>query len=236
MLTEEQNLRYNRHLRILGFTARDQEKILNASVLVIGAGGLGSPVLQYLCAAGVGHITIVDNDVVDVSNLQRQVLYTEADEGQYKADKTGELLKARNSSCSITVHKTLWEPSNATELAENCDMIVDCTDNYHSRLTTDEVSKKLGIPFIFGAINGWEGQVSVFNFEGGKSYSEAFGITRENIPEIDGPIGVLGVTPAITGSMQAAEVIKIITGQGDVLSGKLLLVSIKSNSYQLMAF
>ena len=234
MLTENQKNRYHRHLIIQGFSEKEQDNLLHASVLVIGAGGLGSPVLQYLGAAGIGTIGIVDHDRVAISNLQRQILFTEQDEGKLKAELAAKRLTANNSQCEIVIFSTKWEEENAAQIAKDYNLIIDCTDNFLSRVTTDNISKKLAIPFVYGAINEWEGQVAVFNYKGSKSYQEAFNLSIDNQPEISGPIGVLGVTPGVVGSLQATEAIKIITSQGEILAGKMLHVSLKNNAWQIL--
>jgi molybdopterin/thiamine biosynthesis adenylyltransferase len=234
MLTQIQKNRYQRHLIIPGFSEEEQLKLSKSSVLVIGAGGLGSPVLQYLCAAGVGTLGIVDNDKVSLSNLQRQVLYTEGDIGKAKAELAAQRLKANNSACKVLVYNIKWIDENAEEIARNFDLIIDCTDNFQSRISSDEVSKKLIIPFVYGAINEWEGQVAVFNYAGCKSYCEAFNFSKDKLPKIKSPIGVLGVTSAVIGSLQATEAIKIITGQGEVLAGKMLHMNLKTNRSKLL--
>ena len=236
MLSQAEKERYNRHLIIPQFTELEQQKLQNAAILVIGAGGLGSPVLQYLCAAGVGKIGIVDTDVVAISNLQRQILYTEKDEGKIKADIAASKLKAMNSACTLQVYKTWWTAESAEGILSGYDLIIDCTDNFESRLTTDIISAESGIPWIYGAINGWQGQVSVFNYNGSKSYRSAFDISESNIPERKGPIGVIGVTPAVVGSLQAAEAIKLVIGQGKLLTDKVLIISLKSMDFKVMGY
>jgi molybdopterin/thiamine biosynthesis adenylyltransferase len=234
MLNEEQKNLYSRHLLIPEFEDECQEKLLNATVLVIGAGGLGAPVLLYLTAAGIGNIKIVEDDKVARHNLQRQILYKWSEVEEDKIDKAEDRLKALNPKCNITKYSTRWLVENAYEIAEGCDVIVDCTDNYESRLLTDKISAEMGIPFVYGAINNWEGQVAVFNYNGGKRYADTFNF--ENLDNSSkNPVGVIGVLPGVTGSMQAAEVIKILSGQGEVLSDKLLIFSLKNNSYNTLS-
>jgi molybdopterin/thiamine biosynthesis adenylyltransferase len=154
MLTKEQKLRYNRQLIIPGFTEQDQEKLFQASVLVIGAGGLGSPVLSYLSSAGIGSIGIVDADRVELSNLQRQILYSEKDIGKQKVDIAAERLRAMNSSLHLKTYSSRWDRNLASSIASNYHVLIDCTDNIASRIITDAISVQVGIPFIYGAVNG----------------------------------------------------------------------------------
>ena len=233
MLDEDNKHLYSRHLLIPGFDSACQEKLLNAKVLVVGAGGLGAPVLLYLTAAGIGSIVVVEDDKVARHNLQRQILYKWEEVDEDKIDKATIRVKELNPECKITKHKTRWSSNNAYEIAKDCDVIVDCTDNYESRLLTDEVSVELKIPFVYGAINNWEGQVAVFNYNGGKKYTDTFNLGN-CADSSKNPVGVIGVLPGVTGSMQAAEVIKIISGQGEVLSDKLLVFSLKHNSYNVL--
>ncbi|MFK7980834.1 MAG: molybdopterin-synthase adenylyltransferase MoeB [Saprospiraceae bacterium] len=228
-LSPAEMARYARHLAIPEFGKSGQEKLKSARVLVIGSGGLGSPLLLYLTAAGVGNIGIVDFDVVDESNLQRQVLFTVADIGQSKAETAKKRLLALNPHVNIKVFNTAFTTENAMEIAENYDIIADGTDNFPTRYLTNDVCVLTGKVNVYASIFRFEGQVSVFNYlnengERGPNYRDLF-----PQPPPPGMVpscaegGVLGVLPGIIGSLQANEVIKIITGVGEPLSGRLFL-------------
>ena len=228
-LSPSELARYARHLAIPEFGQAGQRKLKAASVLVIGSGGLGSPLLLYLAAAGVGRIGIVDFDVVDESNLQRQVLFTVEDIGKLKAETARQRLLALNPHVEITVFPVAFTSENAMEIAEGYDIIADGTDNFPTRYLTNDVCVLTGKVNVYASIFRFEGQVSVFNYleengERGPNYRDLF---PEPPPPGTVPScaegGVLGVLPGIVGSLQASEVIKIITGVGRPLSGRLFL-------------
>lgn len=230
-LSDKEKERYSRHFLIDGFEETHQIKLKNAKVLIIGTGGLGSPVTLYLTAAGVGTIGIVDNDTVTLSNLQRQVLFSEKDIGKSKIDIAKQRLQGLNSNTKINSYNIRFAKENAVTIAKNYDLIIDCTDNFETRYLIDETCKKLNIPFVYGAIKGFSGQVSVFNYKTKYSYRDLF----PEIPENSGDVpGVIGTTPAIVGSIQSAEAIKIITGTGETLDGKLLVIDSKYNSFEIL--
>ncbi len=225
-LSAEELARYARHLSIPEFGIAGQKKLKAAKVLCIGAGGLGSPVTMYLAAAGVGCIGIVDADVVDASNLQRQVLYSTADIGRKKLDAAKERLLGINPHVTIESHPVLFTAANAREIAADYDVVIDGTDNFATRYLSNDVCVWLKKPNIYGSILRFEGQVSVFAPHlGGPCY-------RCMVPQPPAPGlvpscaegGVLGVLPGIVGSMQALEAIKLIAGIGEPLIGKLLHV------------
>ncbi|QQS51815.1 MAG: HesA/MoeB/ThiF family protein [Bacteroidota bacterium] len=234
MLTESQSERYSRQLLVDGFTEAHQQLLCEASVMVIGAGGLGTAVLQYLNAAGVGKIAVVDKDTVQLSNLQRQVIYTEAELGIEKASLAATYLKERNGDSLIEHFAIEWNLTSASKLAPDYDVLVDCSDNYHCRLVTDQIAIELNKPWVYAAVRGWEGQVTVFNYQGKHHYQQIFGLTDSVIPSTSKTEGVMGVTAAVAGSIQAAEAIKIITGQGEMLAGRILQFSLKKNSFNLL--
>ncbi len=236
MLTESQSERYSRQLLVDGFTEAHQHMLSKASVLIIGAGGLGTPVLQYLNAAGVGKIVVVDKDIVQLSNLQRQVIYTETDLGKEKATLAAGYLKERNRDSEIQSFVIEWNLEKATQLASEYDVLVDCSDNYICRLVTDQIAIEFNKPWVYAAVRGWEGQVTVFNYQGRHHYQNAFGFSHNDTLNSTKPTGVIGVTAAFAGSMQATEAIKIITDQGDVLAGRILQFSLKKNSFNIFEF
>jgi molybdopterin/thiamine biosynthesis adenylyltransferase/rhodanese-related sulfurtransferase len=232
ILSSAEMARYARHITIPEFGVAGQEKLKQAKVLVIGSGGLGSPVLLYLAAAGVGHIGIVDFDVVDDSNLQRQVLFTVEDIGKSKAETAKKRLEALNPYINITVYNTAFTKDNALDIIKNYDIVADGTDNFPTRYLVNDACVLAGKVNVYGSIFRFEGQVSVFNFlkeDGtrGPNYRHMF-------PEPPPPGlvpncaegGVLGVLPGIIGSLQASEVIKVITGVGQPLVGKLFLFDV----------
>jgi adenylyltransferase/sulfurtransferase len=223
----EGNQRYARHYSLKGFGTAAQKKLSDARVLVIGAGGLGCPALQYMAAAGVGCIGIADHDTVSLSNLQRQVLFTTDDIGKPKAEVAGKRLKALNPEITIITISEAITTANALKIIGNYDVVADCTDNFAARYLINDACVLLDTPLVFGAISQYEGQVSVFNISnqnGDKiNYRHLFA-TPPNPFEVQdcNEAGVLGVLPGIIGTLQATEVIKIITGIGEVLAGKLL--------------
>ncbi len=228
--------RYNRHIILPEIGIKGQEKLNKAKVLVVGAGGLGSPVLTYLGAAGIGNIGIVDNDVVSLSNLQRQILYKTSDINQAKAHKAKERLLENNPDIIIKTFITRLNSENSAEIAKEYDIIVDCTDNYDSRYIIDTASKLLGIPMVYASISKFSGQVSVFNYNGSKSYKDLFS-EQPNVDENDeSRLGVLGVLPGIIGSIQANEVVKIILNIEGVLKNKLFLLNTKTMETNILEF
>ncbi len=221
--------RYSRHLIIPEFNIEGQRKLKAAKVLVVGAGGLGSPVLQYLAAAGVGTIGIVDQDTVEASNLQRQVLYGVEDLGQSKAPTAAARVRSLNPHLEVQVHETLLSSANAMALISQYDVVADGTDNFPTRYLVNDACVLLGKVNVYASIYRFEGQVSVFNYplpDGrvGPNYRDLF-----PTPPPPGLVpscaegGVLGVLPGIIGSMQALEVIKVLTGVGEPLAGRLFL-------------
>jgi len=227
---ENQNARYARHYSLKDFGYEGQQKLADAKVLVIGAGGLGCPVLQYLTAAGVGTIGLVDDDVVSLSNLQRQVLYTTEDIGRAKASVAGLKLQQLNPDITINSFKMLVNSSNALELINDYDIVIDCTDNFAARYLINDACFLLDKPLIFGAVYQYEGQVAVFNVadsNGSKTnYRNLFATPPDPLEVADcNEAGVLGVLPGIIGIMQATEAIKLLTGIGEALINKLLTYS-----------
>jgi sulfur-carrier protein adenylyltransferase/sulfurtransferase len=237
MLSNDELKRYNRHIILQEIGLEGQSKLKEAKVLVIGAGGLGCPVLQYLAGAGVGTIGIIDHDIVSESNLQRQILYTSEDVGFPKAERAAQRLQLLNPFVKINPYRFKLTNENALNLFAAYDLIIDGTDNFPTRYLVNDACVILNKPLVFGSIFKFEGQVSVFNYKGGPTYRCLF---PEPPKEGDVPncsqIGVLGVLPGIIGSMQASEAIKVITGIGDVLSGKLFVLDTLSMQTQTYKF
>lgn len=228
---ENYNTRYARHYSLKDFGHEGQQKLTNAKVLVIGAGGLGCPVLQYLAAAGVGTIGLADNDVVSLSNLQRQVLYSTNDIGRAKASVAASKLQQLNPEIVIECYKMMVNNDNALDLIAPYDIVIDCTDNFAARYLINDACVLMDKPLIFGAVYQYEGQVAVFNLEdanGNKTnYRNLFATPPDTLEVADcNEAGVLGVLPGIIGIMQATEAIKLLTGLGEVLVNKLLTFSI----------
>lgn len=216
--------RYSRHLVLPQFGLEGQRKLKQASVLVVGAGGLGCPVLQYLAAAGVGTIGILDFDRVSVSNLHRQVLYGTNDIGQYKAARAAiKLIELNSFVKTISIAKKI-EAENAMELLAPYDIVVDCTDNFPTRYLLNDACVLSNKPLVYGSIFRYEGQVAVFNLNKGANYRDLYPTppAAGSVPNCEEG-GVLGVLPGIIGCLQANEVLKIIAGIGDPLNGQLLL-------------
>lgn len=223
-LSPDEIARYQRHLSLAGFGPEAQEKLKHGSVLVVGAGGLGCPALLYLAAAGVGRIEIVDDDRVDVSNLQRQVLYTEADAGLLKADAAARRLRALNRFITVVPRPVRLTRENALELVRGVDVVLDGTDNFSTRYLVNDACVLAGRPYVYGAIQGFEGQASVFNWRGGPTYRCLFPEPPEpgTVPNC-AEAGVVGALPGLIGTVQSLEVVKLLTGIGEPLSGRLLL-------------
>lgn len=227
--------RYARQLSLPGFGMEAQAKLAASKVLVIGAGGLGCPVIQYLAAAGVGTIGIVDGDRVDISNLHRQVLYTTEDVGKPKALVAAGKVEKLNSFITCHAYDYHVTNKNAFDLIDVYDVIVDCTDNFTARYLVGDACKLLDKPLVFAAVFQYEGQVAVFNMpsENGEkiTYRDLFPQPPSALAVPDCNIaGVIGVLPGLIGIIQATEVIKIITGIGELLAGKLVNYDIRSHN------
>lgn len=234
-LDADQRNRYMRHLLLPEVGVEGQAKLLDAKVLMLGAGGLGSPSALYLAAAGVGTIGIVDMDEVDASNLQRQILHNLDRIGDRKVDSAKKTLTLLNPDVNVVTYDTRLDASNIMEIIEGYDVIVDGADNFPSRYLLNDASVKLGIPVVHGSIFRFEGMVSVFDPKNGPTY-------RDMVPEPPpaelapscAEAGVLGVLPGIVGSIQALEVIKLILGLGlgDGLSGRILAIDTLDMSFR----
>ena len=224
-LTPDELRRYSRHLLIPEVGLEGQKKLKQARVLLIGAGGLGSPLALYLTAAGVGRIGIVDHDVVDFTNLQRQILHDTQSVGRSKLESARSRLEAINPNVEVESFETRLDSGNALEILDGWDIVADGSDNFPTRYLVNDAAVLLGIPTVYGAIFRFEGQASVFGVEGGPCYRCLF---REPPPAELAPscadAGVFGVLPGIVGTIQATETIKLIIGQGRPLIGRMLLI------------
>lgn len=236
ILSPREIRRYSRQIMLPEIGIHGQEKLKQAKVVVIGAGGLGCPVLQYLAAAGIGRIAIAEFDMVNESNLQRQVLYGSDDIGKLKSIIATNRVEHLNDLVETDRINLKIDTSNSVRVLKEFDVAVDATDNLQSRYIINDSCVILGIPMVHGAIYKYEGQVSVFNYRGGPTY-RCFNPLVENRdfknPQPAGS-GLLGVLPGITGIFMANEVIKIITGSGNILSGRVLVFNIYDYSFIIL--
>lgn len=230
-------MRYDRQMILPEIGEEGQLKLKKAKVLIVGVGGLGSPIALYLAGAGVGCIGLVDDDRVSISNLQRQVLYSENELDKPKVVCAAERLSALNSGISILPYSTRLTEENAGNIIRKYDIVVDGCDNFATRYLINDICIEQRKPYVYGAICGFEGQVSVFNYgEMKKSYRDLYPNEEEMKRMPPPPKGVIGVTPAVVGSIEATEVLKIICGFGDILAGKLWTIDLRtlqSNKFSL---
>jgi adenylyltransferase/sulfurtransferase len=230
-----ESTRYNRQIILTEVGTDGQEKLLQSKVLIIGVGGLGSSILPYLVAAGVGEIGIMDDDTIDVSNLQRQVIYNTNSVGKCKVIQAKKMALSLNPSIKINAIAKKLNSNNAISLFEKYDIIVDATDNLNTKYLINDACCVTNKPFVYGSIHKFEGQVSVFNYKNGPSYRCLFPneiIDSSNCNEL----GVLGISVGIIGMFQANEVLKMILEIGEILSGKLLVYTMLNNDQQIFEF
>ena len=224
-LTNDEKARYARHLILPQVGELGQKKIKSSSVLVVGAGGLGSPVLLYLAAAGIGKIGIIDDDKVDLTNLQRQIIHSTSSVGELKVESAKRRINQINPEVIIEIFDERLNIENAEKIIDKFDIVVDGTDNFATRYTISDCCEILDKPWVFGSIHRFEGQVSVFNLNGSPNYRDLF--PKAPPPELApncAEAGVLGVLPGIIGSFQANEVLKIILRMDGTLDSELLLI------------
>lgn len=236
MLSDAEKRRYKRHIIIPEVGEAGQEKLKAAKVLVIGAGGLGAPVLQYLTAAGVGTIAIMDDDVVNEDNLHRQILYGGHDLGKLKTIISKQRLDSLNPLVIHEIFNIRLKPDNAIDFISRYDIVVDATDNFSSRYLINDACIITGKPWVFGSLQKFEGQVSTFNYHNSPSLRCVFPNASENNVTDHSLNGLFGVLPGIIGSLQAAEVIKIIAGIGKPLLGKLLIYNMLTHLINSILF
>jgi sulfur-carrier protein adenylyltransferase/sulfurtransferase len=236
-LTRDELARYSRHLLLPEVGVEGQRRLKSARVLVVGAGGLGAPILTYLAAAGVGTIAVVDDDDVDVSNLQRQVLFGQEDVGRSKVEVAERRLREINPHVHVVTHSTRVDPSNALELFRGFDLVLDATDNFATRYLVNDACVILGLPYVWGSVFRFEGQVSVFWEKYGPQYRDLY-----SEPPPAGLVpscaegGVLGSLCAMVGATMATEALKLIMGTGEPLIGRLLVLdalSMRWRSFQI---
>ena len=230
--------RHARHVLLPEVGMEGQQRLAASSVLIVGAGGLGSPVALYLAAAGVGRIGIVDDDTVELSNLQRQLLHSTADVGRRKVDSAQDTLHALDPSVNVEAYPIRLSPANAMEvLGQGWDVVVDGTDNLPTRYLIDDACSLLEIPWVYGSIYRFEGQLSVFGYQGGPVYRDLFpeAPPADSVPTCE-EAGVLGVLPGLVGTLQATEVIKLILNHPVSLSGVLLVIDTMTMEFQKLRF
>lgn len=219
------NGRYGRQQPLIG--AEGQERLQRARVLIVGVGGLGSPVALYLTAAGVGTLGLIDDDVVSESNLQRQILYREHDLGVSKVRVATDRLKAMNSAIVIEPYECRLTAGNAREIIARYDIVVDGCDNFATRQLIGETCSLLGVPYVYGAIQGFEGQVSVFDARHSSvSYGDLFTLSEHADENRD--LSVIGATAAVVGGVEASEVMKLVCGCGEPLYGRLWTIDLQT--------
>lgn len=227
--SSDERIRYSRHFVLPGFGEEGQKKLKAARILVVGAGGLGAPVLYYLAAAGIGHIGIADPDEVSLSNLQRQILFTIENKGQNKALVAARRLLLLNPEIDIRTYANRIVTSNVMEILDQYDMVVDATDNFPTRYLLNDACVLAGKPLVYGSVFRYEGQVAIFNSQGGPNYRDLYPTPPApgTVPDCEEG-GVLGVLPGIIGCIQANEVIKLLVRPAEALQGKLLVLDTAS--------
>jgi molybdopterin/thiamine biosynthesis adenylyltransferase/rhodanese-related sulfurtransferase len=234
-LTPEEVTRYSRHLLLPEIGREGQRRLKNARVLVVGAGGLGSPVLLYLAAAGVGTIGVVDDDVVDSSNLQRQVVHGVDDVGRPKVDSAAESVARVNPLVRVVAHRGRVDAATALDLVRGYDLVVDGTDNFPTRYVVSDACVLAGVPLVWGSILRFDGQVSVFWAEHGPTYRDLFPLPPPpgSVPSC-GEAGVLGAVCAMVGSVMASEVVKLVTGAGEPLVGRMVVLDALATTWRTL--
>ena len=236
-LTPEDRARYARHLTLPQIGVEGQVQLKASKVFCVGAGGLGSPALLYLAAAGIGHLTIIDDDTIERSNLQRQILHADRDVSTSKAESAMLRLRELNPSISLEIFTNRLTSENALDYIKGHDILIDGTDNIPTRYLVNDACELLGIPWVYGSIYRFEGQVSVFNLDGGPTYRDLFPVPPppESVPSCEDG-GVLGVLPGVIGSIQATEAIKVLLGIGEPLRERLLIYDALDMSMRTLSF
>ena len=229
--------RHSRHILLPQVGVEGQSKISKSRIVCIGAGGLGSPVIQYLAAAGVGHLTIIDDDIVDVSNLQRQTIHKTSAVGLSKSESAKSFVESLDPNLSVTSLNIRLNDNNAEGILRGHDLVVDGTDNIYTRYLIDDTCKELNIPWVYGSVYRFEGQVSVFNYNSGPCYRDLFpNPPPEEVLPSCSEAGVFGAITGMIGCLQVSEIIKIISGIGTPLSGKLLVYNVLDSNQKILKF
>lgn len=232
MLTQDEKERYARHLALPQIGEQGQSILKQSSVLIVGVGGLGSPIALYLAAAGVGHLGLIDRDTVSESNLQRQVLYKTDQIGLAKCEMAKERLKELNPHIIVDCYQEWLTTDNAEAIFSHYDVVVDATDNLKVRYLMDELCHRMQKPLIYGSICEFKGQISVFNYRGIGRYCDLFPYSEEII-NFTQPLGVIGALPGVVGSLQAIETIKVLLGFPSLVN-KLLLIDLLSIDFTII--
>jgi adenylyltransferase/sulfurtransferase len=236
LLNKPQLERYSRNLKLKGFSSGDQERLLKSKVLIVGVGGLGSPVSLYLVANGVGSITIVESDKVELSNLQRQIVLDSASLGRPKGDVARRRLEMLNPDVKVNVIRGRFQKSNARKIVSSHDMVVDASDNFATKFLVNDACVLEGKPFSIGSCLSYHGQVSTYIPGKGPCYRCLFRDVRDGAVPTTAEAGILGSIPGIIGSIQATEAIKVLLKKGATLSGRLLLVDGLEMEFQTVCF
>ncbi len=235
MLNQAEHLRYSRQIFLDELGISGQQKLKKSSVAIVGMGGLGSPLALYLAAAGVGHLGIIDFDLVDVSNLHRQILHTDKFIGASKVESAIFALKARNPYIQITGHNVRLQRDNAMQILGSYDVVADCSDNFATRYLINDASVLLGIPNVYGSVFQFEGQVTIFGDKNGPCYR----CLHPSLPPSDlipscAESGVLGILPGIIGTLQTCEILKLLLGLDQLLIGRMILVNTLTTEWQTL--
>lgn len=234
-LTESERLRYERQLMLPDIGEAEQVRLKQMRLLIVGAGGIGSPLILYLAAAGIGALRIVDSDVVALSNLQRQILYRTVDVGRFKAELAAQRASELNPYCRTEAVIKRFGKQNAMDLAVDCDMIIDATDNLATRYLLDATARACKLPYLYGAIQGYTFQSALFTYRNdGPGYSDLFPEYNEGGDEA--PVAVFAPAVGVLGSLMAAQALKALLRVGESLDGKLLRVDIRSLTAELFSF
>lgn len=230
------NNRYERQTALPEIGSEGQERLARARVLIVGVGGLGCPVALYLAAAGIGTLVLVDDDMVSLTNLQRQVLYTEADQGKPKVLCAAQRLRQLNSQIRIEINPCRLSGRNVAALIEGCDLVLDGTDNFATRYILDNACARMHIPYIYGAVRGLEGQVAVLHAgPAPRTYRDLYP-DEEAMCALPPDPHVVGVTPAVVGAVQANEALKILAGYGEPLYGRLWTIDLRTLNTHILSF
>jgi len=235
-MTHKEMERYQRQTMLAEIGEEGQRRLLGSSALVVGLGGLGAPVAAYLTGAGVGHIGLADSDAVSLTNLQRQILYSEPQLEMPKTEAALERLSALSSDVRFTLHPEGFIPGNALELAGAYDVIIDCCDNFATRFLIDDACAAAGKPWIHGSIGEFHGQVAVFNHKLGRRYAELYPDREELCALPRRTAGVLGAVPGVIGALEAAQAIKLLAGFGDLAEGTLFTIDLLTLETSLLKF
>ncbi|HZY68651.1 MAG TPA: HesA/MoeB/ThiF family protein [Devosia sp.] len=235
-LSPDETRRYARHLVLRDLGGAGQQKLQAARVAVVGAGGLGSPVIAYLAAAGVGTIGVIDDDTVSLSNLQRQILHRTEDVGAGKAENAGRFVAALNPHVTVVPHPARLDRGNAGELLGGYGLVLDGSDNFDTRRIVAEAAEELALPLVSGAVSMWDGQVTVF-LPGGRRFAELYPVTPDaaDVPSCEA-VGVLGAVTGVVGTLMAMEAVKLIAGVGEPLAGRLLLYDGRAARFTELAY